>query len=427
MMQIMNGLMPAPPQAFTKDAAKRALHAENIDSLDDMQQATRATNWLMQHSADPDINAPFEKADLVVFEWDDSGTWTPFEDVLQRHFNQRLQTREAVGFTRRSQRYRIEWRGEEIVQINEATGDERQVRTVSASDAEDTGKNAFEVDQADVKPAALATIRHVLASADPKQCTDALTTVKTKLGDQIFGPSAGELVASLFVLCWPAKDEMDFRFAVGLLIELARAPAWALELQGFVQHALKECAAQVESDSISLRCKLALLLNGGYAEILRLGADVRTQDGEQARVIRFKPGEAKASVCMAESSVVKEVESDSMAPFCSLLLDPMLLEPMLPIARHLISKVGTDTDDAELVYASVLALRAITEHLAFAPNTAATLLLSANIVPELTSIALRLETEVSSGESKVAHELRLVLPDELEAGTRVSRCSPFSA
>ena len=405
---VMTGQAPPPAVPLTLNAAKRALHHQNVDSLEDMQQATRAVDWLMTHAADPGINDEFVTPVRVIFEWDDAGTWTPYEELLQGHFNQRLHDRRAVAFNLpldSNDRFHIEFRGaDEIVQIHDASGRENGVRTRSESDVADAGKNAFEVDRADVKPAALATLRKVLASATPDQCTAALTTVEEKLGGLAFGSAVGDLVASLFVLSSPANIEMDFRFAVGLLIELAWVPCWAVELHQFVRRTLLECASEVESDVISLRCKLALLLNGGYAEIVRLGADVRMEDGE-ARVIRFKPGEAKASVCMAESSVVKEVESDKMSPFCNVNLDAALLEPMVPIARHLISKVANATD-AEMLYASSLALRAFTDHLSFAPQTAASLLLSANVVPQLTKIALKLEATLSTGGSKVNHELQ---------------------
>jgi hypothetical protein len=405
-MMVMMGSAPAPVVPVTANAAKRALAATNVESLEDMQQVQRAVDWLAQHSADPHINDEFVAREPVVFQWDDDGTWTDFEDMLQSHFNQRLETRQRLDFSRgRDDPWHIEFRGEsEIVLVHDATGREHAVRTVSQSEAKDAGKNAFEVDRADVKPAALATLRKVLASATPDQCSTALADVETKLAGSAFGPDAGDLVASLFVLASSPDFEMDFRFAVGLLIELAWVPCWAVALQSFIRRTLSDCAAEVESDVISLRCKLALLLNGGYAEIVRLGADVRMEDGE-ARVIRFKPGEAKASVCMAETSVVKEVESDKMSPFCNINLNAELLGPMVPIAQHLIAKAGS-LADPEMLYASSLALRAFTDHLSFSPNSATALLLSANVVPPLTQIALKLEATLSTGKSKVTHELQ---------------------
>eukprot|EP01043_Picozoa_sp_COSAG02_P078182 COSAG02_NODE_17475_length_1001_cov_0.764967_1_plen_333_part_11 len=108
---------------------------------------------------------------------------------------------------------------------------------------------------------------------------------------------------------------------------------------------------------------------------------------------------------MAETSVVKEVESDKLSPFCNVNLDAELLSPMVPIAQRLISKVGNAVDP-EMVYAASLALRAFTDHLSFSPDSAMTLLLSASVVPSLTQIALKLEATLSTGRSKVIHELQ---------------------
>jgi hypothetical protein len=396
--------------AMSLNAAKRALHFTKTTTLDTVYGVQRACDWFAEKfkAGEEDINDPFEppsdSAEPVVFEWDDSGRWAAYNPEFQTALNERVSSGANMDLQFRQGRstYRIDLK--RMVQIDEMTGNERRIRIVRGEVAADGG--AFQLNNTDVTCEILATLRRVLAVTSPDNCTAVLGEIRLKMKDSLLGEGIGATVATLFLRASTASISFD-RFALGLLIQLCHAPAWSVVLQDFVQRSLQTSLPMVKQGEVPPVCLMALALNGGLGEIVRLGADVRLEDGD-ARVIKFEQGDTKATVSMAESSIVKEVESHAMSPFCVFNIDAQLLPPMLPVAHELLRQTLQGNSDKNMMHATALVLRSICEHIAMSADEAAPQLVSAEIVPMLTEIALFLEPLLNKGEKHITqflHEL----------------------
>eukprot|EP01052_Picozoa_sp_SAG31_P009737 SAG31_NODE_519_length_14648_cov_24.224895_1_plen_3530_part_00 len=407
-------IMPIDPGLeMTSNAAMRALHFTNTDaaSLDDAQ-VQGLVAWFLEHANDPDINNAFEPpvdddVERVVYEYTDGGRWIPYDDDVQQDIHNAITSGAHLYrlHTNEGRRYTLDLR--RMLQINEMTGTEREFRGSRRNGVVADG-NAFQLDSTEIKTEILATLRRVFAATSPAQCAHVLQEIRPKMANPVIGESVGSTVVSLFLQNTEVKIATLDRFALGLLIQLSHCPSWSVELQEFVRVALSTSAADVKRGEVTPVCSMALALNGGLGEIVRVGADVRLEDGD-ARVIKFKQGRQKATVSMAESSFVKEVELQAMSPFCSFNIDVALFEPMLPVARELLQQAQTGIANVQIMHAVSLAVRAIGQHIMLFPEEAMPQLISAQLVPMLFHIALlSLETLKSKGSKNISqflHEL----------------------
>ena len=394
--------------SMSLNAAKKALHYTRTTSLNEQHQVERCCEWFVQNAAAADINDEFEPpatdSDRPVYEYNDRGRWVVFDDATQALLNQHAQSGRPLRYaTPEGQTYTIDFR--RMTQTNDETGNERRIRTAT-NDVAVEG-NAFQLESTDITFEILATLRRIFATTTPDQCADVLAEIRPKMTHRVVGDGIGSTVVSLFLQKSEAIGKFD-RFALGLLIQLSHCPTWGVALYEFVQAALTSSVADVARGEVPPVCSMALALNGGLGEIVRLGADVRLEDGD-ARVVKFQQGQAKASVSMAGSSIVKEVELRLMSPFCTFNLDVTLLEPMLPVAAELLQQAQSGTTNIQIMHAASLVMRAICQHITLFPDQAMPQLVSAQLIPRLAQIALlSLETLKRKGSKNISqflHEL----------------------